>query len=74
MLKSIGILMVAAVIVYIEVPSLRKKQYKKELIVFSILLTLGVGLGVVNSFGIKIPNPTDLLTFIYKPLHDALTR
>ena len=74
MLNSVGILLVAAVILFIEVPSLLEKKYKKELIVFSILLTVGVGLGVAYSIGIKIPNPVDFLTFIYKPLHDALTR
>ena len=74
MLKSIGILMVAAVILYIEVPTLLEKKHKIELIVFSILLLFGVGLGVAYSFNIQIPNPIDLLTFIYKPLHDVLSR
>lgn len=74
MLKSVGILLVAAVILFAEVPSLREKKYKKELIVFSILLAIGVGLGIAHSFGKAIPNPIDLLTFIFKPLHDALTR
>lgn len=74
MLKSIGILIVAVVIAYIEVPSLLEKKYKKELIVFSILLTIGVGLGIAHSFGKPIPNPIDLLTIIFKPLHDAITR
>ncbi|SDN09492.1 hypothetical protein SAMN05518871_103277 [Psychrobacillus sp. OK028] len=74
MLKSVGILLVAAFIVFIEVPSLVEKKYKKELIVFSILLTIGVGLGVAHSLGKSIPNPIDLLTFIFKPVHDALIR
>ncbi|QUG41798.1 hypothetical protein KD050_00390 [Psychrobacillus sp. INOP01] len=74
MLKSVGILLVAAVILFIEVPSLLEKKYKKELIVFLILLAFGVGLGITYSFGKSIPNPIDLLNFIIKPLHDALTR
>ncbi|MFJ5769829.1 hypothetical protein [Psychrobacillus sp. NPDC093180] len=74
MLKSFGILLVAAVIVYLEVPSLVKKKQKKELIVFSVLLAIGVGLGVLHSFGKPIPNPTQLLTFIFKPLHHLLSR
>ncbi|MDI2588908.1 hypothetical protein OR571_17855 [Psychrobacillus sp. NEAU-3TGS] len=74
MLKSAGILLVAAVILFIEVPSLLEKKHKKELIVFSILLAIGVGLSIAYSFGSAIPNPIDLLTFIYKPLHDAITR
>ena len=74
MLKSIGTLLVAAVILFIEVPPLMEKKYKKELIVFSILLIFGVGLGVAYSFDVQIPNPIDLLTFIYKPLHDVVSR
>lgn len=74
MLKSIGILIIAAIIVYIEVPSLLKKKYKKELIVFSIILTIGVGMSIAHSFGKSIPNPIDFLTFIFMPLHDAITR
>ncbi|MFJ7972412.1 hypothetical protein [Psychrobacillus sp. NPDC096389] len=74
MLKSVGILLVAAVILFIEVPSLVEKKYKKELIVFSILLATGVGLGIAYSFGKAIPNPIDLLTFIFQPLHEEITR
>ncbi|WP_277584404.1 hypothetical protein [Psychrobacillus antarcticus] len=74
MLNSVGIILVAAVVVFIEVPTLMEKKYKKELVVFSILLAIGVCLGIAHSFGKSIPNPIDLLTFIYKPLHDALTR
>lgn len=74
MLKSVGILLVAAVILFIEVPSLVEKKYNKELIVFYILLTIGVGLSIAYSLGKSIPNPIDLLTFIYQPLHDALFR
>ncbi|WP_313894093.1 hypothetical protein [Psychrobacillus sp.] len=74
MLKSVGILLVAAIILFIEVPSLLEKKYKKELIVFSMLLAIGVGLGMAHSMGKSIPNPNDLLTFIFKPLHDALIR
>lgn len=74
MMNSLGIFLVAAIIIFLEVPSLLEKKYKKELIVFSVLLTMGVGLGVALSFGKSIPNPADLLTFIFKPLQDTLTR
>lgn len=73
MLKSIGILLIAAVILRIEVPPLLKKKHKKELFVFSILLAIGVGLSIPLGFGKSIPNPLDLLTFILEPLN-ILTR
>lgn len=74
MLKSIGILLIAAIVLWIEVPPLLEKKHKKELLVFSILLAIGVGLGIALGFGQPIPNPMDLLTFIFKPLNNAITR
>lgn len=72
MLKSIGILLIAAAILLIEVPPLLEKKYKKELLVFSILLAIGVGLSITQGLGKTIPNPMDLLTFVFKPLDDVI--
>lgn len=73
MLKVIGILLVAAIILLIEVPSLLEKKYKKELLVFSILLTIGVGLSIAQAVGKTIPNPLDLLTLVFKPINDIFS-
>ena len=72
MIKLIGILLVAAVILRIEVPSLLQKKSKKELVVFIVFLKIGVGLGIIQVLGKTIPNPLDLLTFIFKPLNELL--
>ena len=69
MLKSIGILLIAAVILRIQVPPLLKKKHKKELFVFSILLAIGVALCITLGLGKSIPTPLDLLTFIFKPIN-----
>jgi hypothetical protein len=74
MLISLGIILVATVIIMIEVPSLLKKKQKKELIVFSILLFIGVGLSIVRAFGVNIPTPIDFLAFILKPISDLYAR
>ncbi|NYF24412.1 hypothetical protein [Sporosarcina sp. JAI121] len=74
MLKVIGILLVAAVIWRVEVPSLLQKNYKKELVVFLLFLSIGVGLGIVQALGKPIPNPMDFLTFIFNPLNDTFFR
>jgi hypothetical protein len=73
MIKSIGILLIAAIILWIEVPPLLEKKYKKELVVFSIFLAIGVGISMTIGFGKSIPNPLDLLTFVFKPLNDVIT-
>ncbi|PIC57996.1 hypothetical protein CSV80_06740 [Sporosarcina sp. P12(2017)] len=72
MLKSIGILLLAAAILWFEVPSLLEKKYKKELLVFSILLAIGVVLGILLAFGVTIPPPLELLTFLFTRLTDLI--
>jgi hypothetical protein len=67
-----GILIVSTIIIFIEVPSLLKKKMKKELVFFSILLFFGTGLSMAQSFRMKIPNPLDWISAIYKPMSDAL--
>lgn len=72
MLKSIGILLIAATILWIEVPPLLEKKLKKELLVFAILLAIAVGMSITLGFGKSIPTPLDLLTFVFKPLNDVI--
>lgn len=66
------ILAIAVGIVMIEVPYLRKQQLKKELWVFLILLLLGTGLSIAKSLNIDIPNPSDWIAIVLKPLSDVL--
>lgn len=73
MLKSIALLLIAAVILWIEVPPLLEKKLKKELLAFLIFLSIGIGMGMVIGFGKTIPNPLDLLTFVFKPLNDVIS-
>ncbi|WP_342542544.1 hypothetical protein MHH33_17680 [Paenisporosarcina sp. FSL H8-0542] len=72
MLKSIGILLIAVTILWIEVPPLLEKKYKKELLVFAILLAIAVGISITLGVGKSIPTPLDLLTFVFKPLNDVI--
>ncbi|MEK4485868.1 hypothetical protein MHH81_09760 [Psychrobacillus sp. FSL H8-0484] len=72
MLKSIGILLIAAAILLIEVQPLLEKKHKKELKVFLILLAIGVGLSIAQAVGKPILNPMDSITFVFKPLNDVI--
>ncbi|MBP1992237.1 hypothetical protein [Paenibacillus eucommiae] len=71
MWKISGILAVTAVIALLEVPTLWKKKLVRELWVFAILLLVGAGLSFALVMHAPIPNPLDLLTWIYKPISDA---
>jgi Na+/melibiose symporter-like transporter len=72
MIKSLGILLVAGTICLFEVPPLLKKQQKKELLVFSILLLFGVALSIFFTISKSIPNPLDYITFIFKPFSEVI--
>jgi hypothetical protein len=70
-LKAVlGILIVTAGIILLEAPYLLERKLKKELCVFSILLTFGATISILMALGIQLPNPQDMITVVYKPLGD----
>lgn len=69
---SIGIVLVGIAVALLEVQPLLKKGLMKELWVFSILLLLGTGLGIAETWGKELPNPLDWMIVIYKPLTDTI--
>ncbi|MFJ8064505.1 hypothetical protein ACIQYS_07725 [Psychrobacillus sp. NPDC096426] len=72
MVKTFGILIVAAVIVILEVPQLVKKKLIKEVAIFSVLLAFGVVLSILLAFGVTVPNPVNFLTYMLKPLNNII--
>ncbi|MFF2588118.1 hypothetical protein ACFVSS_09560 [Peribacillus butanolivorans] len=68
------ILVIVAIIIAIDVPSLLRKKLKKELWIFSVLLLFGTALSISQALNIKIPNPLDWITAIYKPLSDMIEK
>ncbi|ALC85624.1 hypothetical protein AM499_07165 [Bacillus sp. FJAT-22090] len=74
MVSSVGILLLATVIVIMEVPSLVQKKLKKELIVFIILLVIGVVSGILYSFDVKKMSPVDLLSYILQPIYNLFSK
>ncbi|MGM0839277.1 MAG: hypothetical protein ACQEWE_01020 [Bacillota bacterium] len=73
MWATLGIVIVAILIIMAEVPSLLKNKAKRELWVFSVLFVIGVGLSIARGLNVSIPNPLDVLIIVYKPLSDLLT-
>ncbi|PEZ74705.1 hypothetical protein [Bacillus sp. AFS017274] len=72
MVAVAGILVIVAVIIAIDVPHLLRNKLKKELWIFSILLLFGTALSIAQALNIKVPNPLDGITAIYKPLSDMI--
>lgn len=57
-----------AVIALIEVPRLIKKKYWRELIAFSVILTIAFVISVLQLMHIEIPNPVKDSQFFIKSL------
>ncbi|WP_301169974.1 hypothetical protein [Brevibacillus nitrificans] len=64
-----GILSVVALIAWLEIPSLLRKGYKREVRVFLILLLLAAVLSIAKCLQIDMPNPVDWLLKLFSPLY-----
>ncbi len=53
----IMLIIITAIVIYMEVPALVKNKYWKELITFSILIFTGLILNLLLIIGVKIPSP-----------------
>ena len=63
-----GIVLIAGMMIYIEVPRLLKSKWHKELWVFFILLTVGTVFNIGLKLHWNIPSPLYLMVAIYKPI------
>ncbi|HWO97704.1 MAG TPA: hypothetical protein VNM45_15495 [Bacillus sp. (in: firmicutes)] len=64
---------VASIIVgFFQIKPLIQKNMKKEVWVYSFLYLLAVFVASLMLIGIPIPNPLDLLEWIYRPLAKPL--
>ncbi|GMK47819.1 hypothetical protein PghCCS26_49490 [Paenibacillus glycanilyticus] len=72
MMKYIWLFAAAAVIILIEVPSLRKRKLRKDNWVFFCLLGLGIVLVIMRFLNLHIPNPVNGLDYMLRPLAEAI--
>lgn len=68
----ISILLASTVIAMLEIPTLRKKKQYKDFVVFCCLLLLGTILSIAQSLRMKLPNPLDLITFVFQPVSEFI--
>ncbi|MFC5405274.1 hypothetical protein [Cohnella soli] len=70
----LGIVVATTAIAWAEVPGLLRRKRIKELWAFSIMLGVGFGLCLAWSFHVKLPTPTDWISFVYRPFGEAMNR
>jgi hypothetical protein len=67
-----AVLVFSTVLGVVEIPKmLHDKQYR-ELVTFSILLVLGTALAILKSLDVEIPNPSDLIVWLYSPVSNVM--
>jgi uncharacterized membrane protein (DUF2068 family) len=62
------LIVVYALILLMEAPGLIKKKYWRELIAFSVLLTLGFTLCILQTMRVNVPNPVKDTQYFVKSL------
>lgn len=59
-------------IILFEVPGLVKKKMWRELIAFSVYLSIGMALSIPQVLGIILPNPSKAIEVLIKPVANLL--
>lgn len=72
-MKVLGVLLIVALIIAIEVPLMWRKKLIKEMWVFSFLLLLGTLFSLINALHISVDKPLSWMIFIYKPVADMVS-
>ncbi|WP_341302801.1 hypothetical protein MHB44_10980 [Lysinibacillus sp. FSL H8-0500] len=72
MILAIAIIILSIIIALLSVPTLKKLQDTKTIVVFSILLLIGTALNIGIALKINIPSPLDVITFILTPIKEYI--
>lgn len=72
MLKVFGIIVITLLIIWKEIPPLKKQKKKKEIWIFSIFQFMATTLLSLVVLNVKIPSPLEVIRIIYKPISDVL--
>ncbi|HHY70359.1 MAG TPA: hypothetical protein GX519_01600 [Thermoanaerobacterales bacterium] len=67
-----GLILIFIVIVFLEVPGLLREKLWRELIAFSVLLSIGFILSFLQVISVKIPSPNDGIIFLIETISKGL--
>ncbi len=71
-MKLLGLLVVFTGIILIDVPGLIKGKKWRELAIHVVFLVFGVGMAAAVIMNITLPNPANVIKFIFTPLSNAM--
>lgn len=72
MLGSIAVFLVALIVGVAELPSLIRKRWGRETILYLLLLIIGTTLSILAIQLARVSSPLNVLITVYKPLTDWL--
>lgn len=73
-MKIIIILIFFLVVAGWDVPQLWMKKRKKDLVVYSALMAVGLILSVLAAYHVQLPNPSKGLEAVFKPFSSILKK
>jgi hypothetical protein len=68
LLSLLLIILIGVAIAWYEVPKLIQKQMWPELTAHLVFLGIGLGLAMAMAMHLQVPNPTDTIITMFKPL------
>lgn len=62
------IIVIGGVITLLELPGLLQQEKRGELIAFCCFLLIGIALSVAITLKLPVPNPTNGIEFVFRPI------
>lgn len=69
-----AVLIIGFIIILIELKGLKAIIGKKDLVLFSLFLLVGIGLNIMNGLHINLPYTLEWLVFVFQPISNLITR
>jgi hypothetical protein len=66
------IILFFSAILFWQLPSIWKKGYKGEVILYLCLILIDIGLGIAQALQADIPIISDWIIYVFKPLKDMV--
>ncbi len=70
--KSMLLIFLYAAVIGYQVPQLIRNRQRGELIAFSALMAIAIGVSLPLALGVKLPSPTKLILLIFAPINRIL--
>lgn len=71
-IKMIGVFVAAVILFWIDMPILRKQKSIRDIVMFLLLLTAAIVLGLAKVLKLYSSTPLYMISWLFKPLSDLI--